>query len=297
MDKPHTANGDNAAAPQAKACGGTPTSALAAHNSRVLRQCQLKQLAILEEIDRICAKHGIEYWLDGGSLLGAVRHGGFIPWDDDIDIAMRQTDAERFKQVAKAELSDSLVLQTPDDEDTKEPILKVRDTTSFFVEPHDDFAAAYCKGLYVDIFPFINYPNVSRRFVRRYGKGISKCYSILRSRHPYSLRSVAEWFWFGGRYWLCRAAWALAFAFRKTDTYMSNILINNGYGIMHRQDSVFPLGTIEFEGKTFKAPCHPDRYLTDLYGDYMRIPPVEKRQIHSVFLMPYLDGDDHDKDA
>ena len=61
-----------------------------------LRRCQLKQLTILEEIDRICRKHNITYWLDGGTLLGAVRHGGFIPWDDDIDIAMPLDDARRF---------------------------------------------------------------------------------------------------------------------------------------------------------------------------------------------------------
>ena len=74
------------------------------YKRRTLRQCQLKQLGILEEIDRICRKHDISYWLDGGSLLGAVRHGGFIPWDDDIDIAMSLADLERFKSVAPKEL-------------------------------------------------------------------------------------------------------------------------------------------------------------------------------------------------
>ena len=62
------------------------------YNSRNLRACQLKQLAILEVVDKICRRNFISYWLDGGTLLGAVRHGGFIPWDDDIDIAMSFSD-------------------------------------------------------------------------------------------------------------------------------------------------------------------------------------------------------------
>ena len=83
------------------------------YSQQNLRACQLKQLAILEEIDKICKRHKIEYWLDGGTLLGAVRHGGFIPWDDDIDIGMSQEDEKRFEEIAPKELPDWLYLQTP----------------------------------------------------------------------------------------------------------------------------------------------------------------------------------------
>ena len=255
-----------------------------------LRDCQLKQMEILKEIDRICKKHHIDYWLDGGTLLGAVRHGGFIPWDDDIDIAMRLEDMQRFEQIAPQELPQHLFLQSPRTEpDSKEPIVKVRDLNSFYVEPGDDFSAHYQKGLYVDIFPFIDYPTVSKSFAKRFGLAVSKSYSILHKPHHYSLRALAEWFWFGAKYVIGRAAWAIAFALRPHDTYISNILINNGYGIMHRQDSVFPLSTIRFEGIEMMAPRDPDAYLTDLYHNYMEIPPVEKRKIHSLFFLHQLE--------
>lgn len=254
-----------------------------------LRACQLKQLSILEEIDRICQRHQINYWLDGGTLLGAVRHGGFIPWDDDIDIAMRQDDLERFINIAPAELREGLFLQTPQTEpESKEPIIKVRDLNSFYVEGADNFAADYQKGLYVDIFPMTAYPTLPRQWVKRITLGISKSYSILRKAHYYSLRSFAEFFWFGAKYLLCTSLWKVLSTLRPKDTYFSNILINNGYGIMHRQDSIFPTSTITFEGKNFRAPANPNAYLSDLYRNYMEIPPEEQRKIHSVFIMSEL---------
>lgn len=263
---------------------------LEAYKQSVLRQCQLKQLSILEEIDHICRKHHINYWLDGGTLLGAVRHGGFIPWDDDIDIAMTHDDLQRFISIAPSELPDTLFLQTPDNEPTKEPIVKVRDLNSFYVEGSDNFNAPYEKGLYVDIFPFIPYPGVSRKFVKRVTRGISKSYSILTKAHYYSLRSCAELFWFGGKYLLYSTIWkaaCLLFPPKKADR-LGNILINNGYGIVHTTSQTFPLGTIAFEGKDFPAPGNVDAYLSDLYRNYMDVPPPEKRKIHSVFIMPEL---------
>lgn len=269
------------------------------YKAQVLRQCQLKQLSILEEIDRICRKQNINYWLDGGTLLGAVRHGGFIPWDDDIDIAMTLDDLKRFVQVAPAELPETLRLQLPESlhlgdglatEPTKEPIVKVRDLNSFYVEGSDNFDANYEKGLYVDIFPFIPYPGVSRSFVRRFARGIGKSYSILTKAHYYSLRSCAELFWFGGKYLLFRFIWRMACLLRPASRadHLGNILVNNGYGIMHTTSKTFPLSTLPFEGKEFPVPGDVDAYLSDLYRNYMEVPPPEKRKIHSVFILPEL---------
>lgn len=259
------------------------------YNRRNLRVCQLKQLDILEEIDRLCRRHSISYWLDGGTLLGAVRHGGFIPWDDDIDIAMRREDMERFAAEAAGELPPDLFLQTrATDPEVELPIVKVRDMNSFYVEAGDNFAAGYQKGLYVDVFPFEDYPTVSRSFVKRITKGISKSNSILHKAHHYSVRAAAELFWFGGKFAAYSALWAAACALKPKGTYIGNIPTNNGYGIMHRKDSVFPLTEVEFEGKRFLGPANPDAYLRDLYGDYMQVPPEEKRVFHSVFIMPEL---------
>ena len=254
-----------------------------------LRQCQLKQLAILEHIDRICREHDIPYWLDGGTLLGAVRHGGFIPWDDDIDIAMRKADLKRFVQVAQPDLPENLFLQTPDtDPEVHSPIVKVRDLNSLYVEDADDFRADYQKGLFVDIFPMVECPDMPASWVKRLGKGISVSYDILHKPHFYSLRMFGEFFWFGAKYCLYRAIWQIIAWLRPHSPYYCNILINNGYGIRHRKDQTWPLTTIEFEGKPFSAPANPDSYLSDLYRNYMEIPPESKRKIHAVYVHPQL---------
>ena len=240
-------------------------------------------------LNQIESESAARYFLDAGTELGAVREGDFIPWDDDIDIAMRLEDLPRFSEACQKELPDDLYLQTMQTEPScRLPISKVRDRNSFLVEYTDDFTRPYGKGLYVDIFPMIPYPDVSRKFVKRVAGGYCKANAILQSQHYYSWRSCAELLWFGAqRAWL-KLLWNIACGVRKRGKYTSNVLNNNGYGIMHRTDSIFPTAPITFEGHTFQGPANPDAYLKDLYHDYMSLPPEEKRHGHAVFYMVNL---------
>lgn len=259
------------------------------YNKRHIKDVHAKELNILCAIHDICVRHGIDYWIDGGTCLGAVRHGGFIPWDDDIDIAMRQEDIARFVAFAKEELPENLFMQTKEtDPSCRFPIYKVRDNNSFVVEYADDFSRPYQKGLFVDIFPMITYPSVSRLFCKKITKGYCRSNAILMAQHVYSWRSVAELFYFGAKRFVFKTIWQIASAVCKKDVYISNRLSDNGYGIMHRIDSVFPTKPIEFEGKVFKGPANPDAYLKDLYNDYMQLPPENKRKGHAVFYIENL---------
>ena len=95
----------------------------------VLRKAQLRMLAILIEVDKICRKYNISYWLDYGTLLGAVRHQGFIPWDDDLDICVLRKDYKRLRKVLIAELSKQyLFLDWKNDAYFFDPCGRIKDT-------------------------------------------------------------------------------------------------------------------------------------------------------------------------
>lgn len=260
---------------------------LQAYVEEHLRELQLKELSILEEIDRICRKYNIDYWLDGGTCLGAVRHGGFIPWDDDIDIAMDEKDLPRFITVAKKELPPHLAVQDGDT-DARLGFFKIRDLNSYFVESGDDFKKPYHKGIFVDIFPFTGYPDVNRKWLKKIVKGVNKSRAILNAQHYYSLRSFAEFFYFGAKYCLLTLLSKILFAICDTSKCYADIMAFNGYGINHKREDVLPVRDIAFEGKKLLGPANPDQYLKNIYGDYMKLPPVEHRKVHALFYITNL---------
>lgn len=254
-----------------------------------LAAIQKKELEILCAVRDICERHNIDYWLDGGTCLGAVRHGGFIPWDDDIDIAMRKEDMERFVQIAKKELPEGMFLQNKETDPTfTPPMVKVRYTNSILVEFGDDFRLPYNKGLYIDIFPFIPYPNISRKACKAITRGYCRANSILHKQHTYSWRSAAELFWFGAKRVCCLAAWKAIYLFADKSKYYGCAIESNGYGIMHETSNLFPTKPITFEGETMRGPANPDAYLKTQYGDYMQLPPEDQRRVHAAFFLEKL---------
>lgn len=254
-----------------------------------LRAAQLKMLGILEQIDTICRRHNISYWIEGGTLLGAMRHGGFIPWDDDLDISMMREDYNRFLAVAADELPPHLFLQTQKTDPSFRYLgCKVRDLNSYIADGNDDNAADYQKGLFVDVFPFDNAPARACRRLGRMARSITVATANLNARHHFTLSSLARQLYFSVKRPVMLAVWRVACRLWADGSRVAIDPHFSWCSAVHHRASIFPLQDIEFEGKLFSAPADPDDYLTVQYGNWRQLPPVEKRQIHSMLILPEL---------
>jgi lipopolysaccharide cholinephosphotransferase len=243
----------------------------------VLRKAQMRMVEILVEVDKICRKHNITYWLDGGTCLGAVRHGGFIPWDDDLDIALLRKDYLRLCKILKKELPDNLIFQD-ETTDKNYPLkfAKVRDKNSCF-EDMEMSRKIKENGIYIDIFPI-------ERGTRKLKNTIDFFYGRAFRRLRHQLGGKSEYIISLFMYpFACVWVWLA----RTFNFMIPKDLLIYGYGVpnfnkyqLHKKDFI-PVKPIIFENHSFPAPANTDAYLKELYGNYMQIPPEEKRRIHA----------------
>lgn len=244
-----------------------------------LRTLQLKMLDILVVVTNICDKHNLPYWISGGTLLGAMRHGGFIPWDDDIDIELMRSDYKRLLKILPKELPGNLYLQTPRERSYRLLFSKVRDRNSIIHSEEEDMARYKEKGVFIDIFS----EERSYRWMKNivdffYGRAFRR---LKRGRPFHSLKYFYEYTMSLLLYpigillkWIARGICATA----KPDNILHSYGIGNSTN--HNARYMFPVSKVVFEGQEFSAPKEPDTYLRKQYGDYMVIPPKDKRATH-----------------
>lgn len=246
------------------------------------------ELSIMCEIDRVCRESGITYFLGYGSLLGAIRHGGFIPWDDDMDVVMMRDDYEQFIRVFEsAKQKNHMKVVSYRDKSAANAFIKVVDTTTWVKERYAE--DEHGSGVWVDIFPLDEIPDMD------YMKLFRKCsrYSAMRylSVTDASTGSSAlirlgkkiacPFFKKAGPYCFAESLDRAAMSFKGRG--FSNVadLLGEAKTEQIMDKNLFVPVEWEFEGHSFFIPKHYDEVLTIVYGDW-RTPPSEgDRETHS----------------
>ncbi|WP_029452110.1 LicD family protein [Clostridium algidicarnis] len=281
-----------------------------------LRQCQLILLRILKIVTYVCEKNSLTYWLDSGTLLGAVRHEGFIPWDDDIDIAMPREDYEKFLKVAKEELPDDLYVQNLDTtEFAGNTWTQIKDRKSKIVLSED---AKYHQGLYIDIFPMDSYSNnfFKRNFVEKIHK---LSYIKVQAINAPLKKPILKGMNFPKNIIkiLLKIVFFVFAIFDYNKIYEMNIKSKNkrienikknsktnyGYGtevlnwdVGFNAEDVLPITKkMKFEDAEFMVPRNTDAILKELYGNYMQIPNVDKQVYHNLSLKSVLTKEEEEE--
>lgn len=262
-----------------------------------LRKLQLAELEILKDIDRVCRDNAIPYFLDSGTLLGAVRHKGFIPWDDDVDLGMLRPDYERFLQVAPQALGEGYEVSDPHlCPEFAGMFAKVwKRGTKFFTE--ETIEAHIPQGIFVDIFPYdpLHSDAALAKKQRQKCRFWQNMAYLHHSKHitvPHRglLGSLergacavahvgAHAFWSHDRIVEEFSAWARCGEASPSDDYLTMAYVTkNSFPLA----VLMPPGELFFEDHLFSVPANTKAYLPVLYGsDWQELPPLEARRNHA----------------
>lgn len=269
-----------------------------------LKKLHEVQIEILDEIDRICKENNLTYFLVGGTMLGAVRHQGFIPWDDDVDIGMLRSDYEKFKELCLSDdvLNKKYFLHCLDtDKNYWLPFMKVRKNNTTFGEKSIKNLDTH-KGVFVDIFPYDNVKYERNFFQKIRSFLILNIEDAISCKHK--LKEVNN----------CRRKTAVKILMilslkqlHSFQNFLFNIKKNkntkyivcfiaggNPVDETLEKDKVFPTKDMKFEGKMYPCIKDYDYYLKRVYGDYMQLPPEDKRVTHSPEVISFTEGKNYE---
>lgn len=252
--------------------------------AETLRRLQLTELEILDEIVRVCNKHHLRYYLAEGTLLGAVRHHGFIPWDDDLDIAMPREDYDKFIEICQTELDERFYVHSRETDENYWLIFgKVRKRGTL-IDEYNIRKLSVPKGIYVDIFP-LDYTQKDSGLVKKIKtKIITKSYALICYKRGLDLTKTPfiKMALFLTKFLSIRFLSAVADRTARSENNNPRARYYVNYDAGHPKytilkDKYDPATELEFEGKLYTVPHDYDYVLRRIYGDYMQLPPVEKR--------------------
>lgn len=260
-------------------------------SSEELRRLQLSELDILKEFKRLCNTNNLRYFITAGTLLGAIRHNGFIPWDDDIDVAMPRDDFDKLAGICKTQLADSFYYQDSYTEENYPYFFsKIRKENTEVFEPCLA-GVEIKKGEYIDIFPLDSCPQrpeaakiffkINWFFTWVYqGKvdptfqcGFTKCYA--KAAYKLMLHLPLD------KIRKIRRSICIYWPKRKQIRLLCTVGGAHGYPAETYKPGWFNNSVeLEFEGETFSAPGGWHELLSHMYGDYMKVPASFERQGH-----------------
>ena len=242
----------------------------------ILRRQQMRMLDILIAVDKICKKHSIRYWLSSGTLIGAMRHEGFIPWDDDLDIEMMREDYLKFLKVAGGCLPKDMALQSMDtDENYFYFYAKVRDRNSYMEELNHYDRRLKEKGIYIDVMPVEKQPMFIHKLTETLQGHVYKIWRTSTDDDK-SMKKILQ---------ITRFNRYVSYPLLRFVCKLSGTKnVTSGMGIPfhnpRRMQHIFPLTMHMFEGHYFPVPGNSDALLRGLYGDYMQLPDLDKVNLH-----------------
>lgn len=265
-----------------------------------LRNTQLLNLELLRFIDNVCNKYDIDYWITGGTLLGAVRHGGFIPWDDDVDITFMRKDYERFIEIIPKEIEKydyfrqecGLTLLRENHENY------FKDFNDVFDFEGDSEVFTFEKVLFLQIAwlkPFIKIDCFPEDYVRDDKLDyFTKKYLITKYQFNDEIKLGKKNF----DEELDVKSKKIGFTDEKTSYFNDSLDTINIYPLsLRKTDEVFPLSSIKFENYSVKCPKNNDYYLKRLFGNnYMQLPEMIHNHNVSEFILSQFKSEDEMND-
>ena len=252
-----------------------------------IQECGYRLLCLF---DRICAENGLTYFLSGGTLLGAIRHKGFIPWDDDVDVMMPRADFMKLQEVALAYTTQDIHYASVfTDPDYQRPWARFWDTRTILRS--DSRFTDKTLHVFIDVFPIDGIPAgklSTKRFfaqMRAYDaacKMAKRKFVYMDERLRLLKLAVYPWCARRGGNHFCQKMHRLAMKYPFGKTRFAGVSMTIKYGAREKLPAeVFASAVqVDFCGRKFPAPVGYDAYLKALYRDYMKLPPESQRDEH-----------------